>query len=385
MTTTAPADPLGPVPSLVALLDPAPVVRVGASTGDEVWVVTDPRLARTVLADPRFSRVAAAAPGAPRVNTANPAPSSMMSMDGAAHARLRRLVSGPFGPRRVEAMAPRLRELVDALLDTMIAVGPPADLVTSLAVPLPVEVIGTLLGIPQRDRAQVQQWAGVLFDVTATTDREKASRAFRLYAYMSGLIDRRREEPGDDLLSNLIVAHDSGQLSRAELVDLALAVLTAGYETTVGQLGLCVLAHLLDPQPLGAAPDETRVAAAVEAHLRLFPATPMTFPRVAVVDVALGPVTVRAGEAVVVSLLHANRGPARHDPPADSGRAAHLTFGHGAHYCLGAALARTQLRIALHRLLHRLPGLRLADHDPDAVRWCTGLATRGPARLLVTW
>ncbi|WJK38220.1 cytochrome P450 [Solwaraspora sp. WMMA2056] len=384
MTTTAAADSFGPLPALVDLTDPAPVVRVSTPTGDQVWVVTDLRLGRAVLGDARFSRAAAAAAGAPRVNTANPAPSSMMSMDGAAHARLRRQVSAAFGPRRVDADAVRVRRLTDELLDAMIAAGPPADLMAAVAVPLPVAVIGDLLGVPAADRPQVQQWAGVLFDVTATGARDKARRAFTLYAYMSRLIDKRRAQPGDDLLTGLITAHDAGALTRTELVDLALAVLTAGYETTVGQFGLGVLAHLLDPAALGTAPDETRVAAVVEEHLRRLPATPMTFPRVALADVALGPVTVRAGEAVVVSILHANRDTAGDGPPAGTGARAHLTFGHGAHYCLGAALARTQLRIALHRLLHRVPGLRLAD-GPDPVRWWTGLATRGPAQLLVTW
>ena len=341
------------------------MVRVRSVTGDQIWLVRGYRLARLVLTDPRFSRAAASRPDAPKVNTANPAPSSMMSADGADHARLRRLVGGAFAPRRIAALAPDVQRLVDGLLDDLVTTGPPADLVARFAAPLPIAVISALLGIPASDIDRVREWAGVLFDVSVSSARDKARRSFALFAYMSKLIERKRAEPADDLLCSLIAAHDGGALSSTELVDLALAVLTAGYETTVGQLSLSVLAYLLDPVAGG--PD-------VEEYLRLSPATPTTFPRVATEDVVLGDVTVRAGDAVVVSILHANV----------DGAGSHLTFGHGAHYCLGAGLARLQLGIALRSLLGRLPALRLAG-APDAVGWYEGLATRGLTHLLVEW
>jgi cytochrome P450 len=376
-TTVTPAPPtrLGPLPPLLDQGVDAPVVRVRAPTGDEVWLVADHRLGRAVLSDPRFSRAAAALPGAPRINSVNPAPSSMMSMDGADHARLRRLVAGAFAPRRMATLAPRIQRRVDDLLDAMTAAGSPADLVAGFAAPLPVAVISDLLGIPDADLPAVRSWAGVLFDLTASTPTEKARRGFELFGYMSRLVDRKRTEPADDLLGDLTAAHDTGTLSRVELIDLALAMLTAGYETTVGQIGLSVLTLLSDPasRPAG---DERSVAAAVEEYLRVVPATPMTFTRVARRDVPLGEVTVRAGEAVVVSLLHANHDPAR--------TSAHLTFGHGPHFCLGAGLARLQVTVALGTLLRRLPGLRLAP-GPDAVGWAEGLATRSLTRLVVHW
>jgi cytochrome P450 len=388
MTHVVGTDRLGPLPAIVAPGGAGPVARVSAPTGDQVWLVSDYRLGRLVLSDPRFSRAAATRPGAPRVNSVNPASTSMMSMDGAGHARLRRLVAGAFAPRRVAALAAQIRRLVDDLLDEVCSADRPVDLVAAFTVPLPCTVISVLLGIPADDRAVIRDWAGVLFDVSAGTDRDKMRRAFALVGYMSKLVDRRRAEPGDDLMSTLIAAHDVGRLSRAELVDLAVAVITAGYETTAGQLGLTILSLLLDPAPRRELRHPATAAAVLEEYLRLAPATPTTFPRVALEDVDLGGVTVRAGQAVVVSLLHGNRdGVVFTDPHRLSSTrrsAAHLTFGHGAHYCLGAELARLQLNIAVPALLRRLPDLRLAA-GADAVGWNEGMATRGPARLRVTW
>ena len=388
MTYPALVDRIGPLPALLDRPAAEPAMRLRAPTGDEVWLVTDYRLARLVLTDPRFSRAAAVLPEAPKINTANPAPSSMMSMDGAEHARLRRLVAGAFAPRRIAALAPDVQRLVDELLTTMDSKGAPADLVESFAAPLPIAVISTLLGIPAQDRARVQEWAGVLFDVTVGTARDKARRGFALFEYMSRLIERKRAQPGDDLLCGLIAAHDAGAVSRTELVDLALAILTAGYETTVGQIGLSVLSFLRDPAPREELRDERSTAAVVEEYLRLTPATPITFTRVALERVDLGGVTVEAGDAVVVSVLHGNVDPAVF-PDADrlvpAGRStAHLTFGHGTHFCLGAGLARLQITIAMRTLVRRLPHLRLVDGE-DAVGWYEGLATRGLTHLLVTW
>jgi cytochrome P450 len=381
-------DLLGPLPALLATSAAGPVVRVPAPTGDEVWLVRDYGLARLVLTDPRFSRAAAVRPDAPKVNTANPAPSSMMSMDGAEHARLRRLVAGAFGPRRIAALAPDVERLVDSSLTAMSTMERPVDLVAAFAGPLPIAVISTLLGVPAEDQPLVQEWAGVLFDVTASTPREKARRGFALFQYMAKLVQRKRLAPADDLLCDLVAAHDAGAVTETELVDLALAILTAGYETTVAQIGMSVLSLLLDPVARAELLRDQTSTGVVEEYLRLTPATPMTFSRVAVEDVDLGGVTVEAGQAVVVSLLHANVDEAVFVDPdrLDPGRqpVAHLTFGRGAHFCLGAGLARLQLNLAVRALFQRLPDLRLAD-GPDAVGWYDGLATRGLTHLMVTW
>lgn len=388
MTAAVAPDQLGPLPDFLSPDPRGPVTLVRMPTGDQMWLVSDYALGRVVLTDPRFSRAAASRPGAPKFNTANPAPSSIMSMDGSEHARLRRLVNGAFTARRTAALGAYVEQLADELLDAVERTGPPADLIAAFATPLPLAVVTTLLGVPVDDREQFASRVEMLFDITASTPLDKARHGMALVDYMSSLIERKRRQPGDDLLCALIGAQDGGTLSPAELVDLGLALLMAGYETTVGQLGLATLWYLTDPALQERLAGGEVPPAILEELIRLSPAATVSFPRVAVEDVRLGDVTIRAGQGAVVSLLHANRdGAAFPDPErlAEEGRAmAHLTFGVGPHYCIGAPLARLQLGTALGKLIRRFPGLRLAP-DAEAVRWKDGMATRGLANLLVTW
>ncbi|TLQ44819.1 cytochrome P450 [Streptomyces marianii] len=379
---------LGPLPEFLEHGD-EPVTRVATPTGHTMWLVRDYTLGRSVLTDRRFSRAEAVKPHAPTVIDAQPVPDSMMSMDGAEHARLRRMVTGSFTTGKVAAMAPFVERLADEHLDRLAEAGPGADLVETIAAPLPLVVLCSLLGVPPEDADRFRNWVEVLFDISVSSPREKARRRLELVEYMSNLIEEKRQRDEDDLLTSLIGAHDGGDLSMPELLTLGLTLLMAGYETTVGQLSLSALALLSDPTTLAALRERPElVPSAVEELMRLSPATPLAFPRVAVETVELGDVTVRAGEGVLVSLLHGNRdGAVFADPElldADSRTAAHLTFGHGVHRCLGAPLARLQVRIVVERLLRRFPGIRTAS-GPDAVLWKDGLATRGLARLRVEW
>lgn len=313
----------------------------------------------------------------------------MMSMDGTDHARLRRTVAGMFSTGRVAAMTPAVERAVDNHLDQLAAAGPGGDLIEGLAAPLPLTVLCSLLGIPREDSSRFREWVQVLFDIDASSPREKARYRLELNRYMIGLIRRKRQDGADDVLGALIAAHDRGEMSMAELVTMGLALLMAGYETTVGQIGLTVLALLTDPPARDAVqhrPD--RLAAVLEEVTRLSPATPLSFPRVALEAVPLGDVTVQPGEAVVVSLLDANRDGRTFAEPlslaVDRAGPAHLTFGHGPHRCIGAPLARLQVQVVVERLLRRFPGLRPAP-GPDAVVWKEGFGTRGLARLSVTW
>ncbi|WP_030773928.1 cytochrome P450 [Streptomyces sp. NRRL F-2664] len=391
------AGPLGPLPEFLGqyvagegqVPDGIDVVPFFTPAGDKMWLVCDYALARRVLTDRRFSRAEAVTPRAPKLNDAQPVPNSMMSMDGADHSRLRRVVTKAFTTGRAASLAPAVEELADRHLDALAASGPGSDLIEVLAAPLPLAVLCSLLGIPPEDAARFRDWVEVLFDISASTPQEKARRRLELIDYMADLIDRKRRRPQDDLLTSMIAAHEQGDLSMGELLTMGLTLLMAGYETVVGQLGLSVHALLRDPaayRELCGRPD--RLAPTVEELLRLTPSTPISFPRVAVEAVPLGSVTVQAGEGVIVSLLHGNRDgktfaePELLDPQGHD--AAHLTFGHGVHRCLGAPLARLQLQIVLERLMRRFPTLRPAA-GPDAVVWKDGLGTRGLARLLVDW
>jgi cytochrome P450 len=381
-------DRLGPLPAFMAHGDGG-VLPIVTPMGDKMWLVRDYALGRRVLADRLFSRAEAVRPHAPRFNDAQPAPDAMMSMDGTEHARLRRIVTGAFSTRRIAAMTPAVQRLADDHLDALAARGQGADLVAHLATPLPLAVLCSMLGIPPEDGEVFRGWVEVLFDISASTPQEKSRRRLELVDYMGDLIEVKRKRSDEDLLTTLIAAHDAGELSQGELLTLGLTLLMAGYETTVGQIGLSVLALLSDPAAhadLLADPDH--LDAAVDELLRLTPATPLSFPRVATEPVRLGSVTVRTGEAVVVSLLHGNRDTdtwARPQEWCPQGHdAVHLTFGHGLHRCLGAPLARLQLRIVLERLLRRFPGLRIAS-GPEPVRWKEGLLIRGLQRLRVEW
>ncbi|WP_042410953.1 cytochrome P450 [Streptacidiphilus carbonis] len=391
------AGPLGPLPEFLEqylaggahISDDLGAVPFATPAGDKMWLVCDYALGRQVLSDERFSRAEAVKPHAPQLNDAQPVPNSMMSMDGAEHSRLRRVLTKAFTTGRVNALAPAVERLTDECLDAMAAAGPGADLVEGLATPLPLSVLCSLLGVPLEDSPRFRGWVEVLFDISASTPREKARRRLELADYMSELIERKRREPEDDVLTSMIGAQTRGEISMGELLTMGLTLLMAGYETVVGQTSLSVLALLSDRtayQDLLDHPE--RVARTVEELLRLTPSTPLGFTRVAAEPVALGGVTVQTGEAVVVSLLHGNLdGRAFPEPRLidPQGRdAAHLTFGHGVHRCLGASLARLELQTVLTCLLRRFPNLRLAS-GPGSVVWKDGLGTRGLSRLIVEW
>jgi cytochrome P450 len=374
---------LGPLPAFLATASSDPVTRVRVPTGDHMWLVRDHALGRSVLSDTRFSRAAAGEPRAPKWSSVNPSPNSIMSMDGAPHARLRRIAAASFTTRRVAEQASFIGRITDDLLDALEAAGRPADLVAGLTSPLPLAALGALLGVPTADRPLFDASVIALFDMSADGAAGRARHELNLVDYMSSLVGRKRRDPQDDVLSTLIRANDGGVLSHAELISFGLALLMAGYETTAGQLSMAVLTVLADDAWRVGALDET----AIEDLIRVTPAAPMSFPRVAVESVELGGTLIRAGEAVIVSLLHCNFDAGVFPDPDDvrgDRHGQHLTFGHGVHRCLGAPLARLQMKIALARLRERFPELRIAQRE-DAVVWRDGLATRGLANLEVEW
>lgn len=386
--TTSEKDELGPLPDFLRDGTGA-ITPIVAPIGDRIWMIRDYALARLMLTDKRFSRAEAVKPHVPKFTDAEPAADSMMSMDGAAHARLRRTVAGAFSTGKIATLTPHAEQFTDDCLDLMLKSGPPADIISGLATPLSLAVLCTLLGIPPEDHKKFQDSVEVLFDIARSSPDQKARRRVELAGYMADLVARKHGKQDEDLLTVLIGLHGQGDLSQGEMITLGLTLLMAGYETTVGQIGLAVLWLLSQRdrwRTLCERPES--LAPTVEELLRLTPSTPVCFPRVAVEPVRLGDVTLNAGETVIVSLLHGNwdakvfAEPARMLPGAR--RSAHLTFGHGVHRCLGAPLARMQVQTALARLSYRFPGLRLAS-DHDAVAWKDGLAIRGLTRLLVTW
>lgn len=386
--------PFGPVdgleidPMYARLRDDEPLARVKLPHGEEGWLLTRYDDVRLALSDPRFSLAQAAVRDTPRMGPQRIG-AILTDLDPPDHTRLRRLLAHAFTVRRVEQLRAGAERIAGELLDEMEKAGPPADLVTAYAVPLPGLMVCDLLGVPYADRDHFQDLAAAFMSITAMTDEEKLSRLGELAAYLSGLADQRREHQEDDLISALVVAQEEGdRLTADELVRLTVLLLGAGYDSTAAHIANSVYTLLQFPDQtelLRSSPE--LMPAAVEELLRWIPAQEISdiLPRYALEDVELSGGTVQAGEPVLLAKHAANRDPRQYPDPDrfDVTRNAkgHLTFGHGPHHCIGAQLARMDLQVALTAILERFPGLRLAGDVP----WRTGMAMRGPLAMPVAW
>jgi len=383
---------LEPDPAYAELRRTEPVCRVQLPYGPPAWLVTDYDLTKAVLSDTRFSRAAAVGRDNPREAAADlsQVAESLMSMDPPAHTRIRKLVGKALTPRRVEELRPRAAEVAGGLLDSMIATGPPADLVDSFSFALPAIMICELLGIPEGDRHNFRDWADATLSATVTTPLQERDAYLNLAGYLAGLFAERRACPGDDLLTGLVQARDNDdRLSEAELLVLAMALLVGGYETTAHQITnmtYTLLAHPAQLQRLREQPE--LLPGAVEEMLRFIVFGSAINARIATTDMEVGGVLVRVGEPVLCSRSSANRDEkvfSRADE-LDFGRSqnSHVAFGYGPHFCPGANLARMELQVALGAILSRLPGLRIAVAE-DRLTWHDTTIMRGLAAFPITW
>ena len=355
-----------------------PVQKVMLFSGVPAWVVTGYAEARELLAHPAVVKTV----GGPHMDVTPPDLNAAMnthllSTNPPDHTRLRRLVTAAFTVRRVDALAPRVQEIADALLDDMAAAGAgghPVDLVDGFGFPLPITVITELLGIPPGDRAEFRGWSSIVVNGDVHPPDVYVDAARSMVGYVRGLIAAKRADPGDDLLSALIAVHEDGdRLSQDELTSMVFLLLVAGHETTVNLIVSGVYALLRHPDQLALLRAEPeRLPAAVEELLRYDGPVQVAVPAIAAAPIEVGGVTIPAGDVVLPALLAANRDPARFPEPdrLDVTRTSnsHLAFGHGLHHCLGAPLARLEGRIALGTLLARFPGLRLADPATEPAR-----------------
>jgi cytochrome P450 len=390
-----PAFVLDPFPFYRELRESGPVRRVVTARDLEAWLITRYEDGLAALTDPRFSSDIRDAADTRLIDQLPPEERrsfthSMIRRDPPDHTRLRRLVSKAFTPRRIAGLRPRVQEITDRLLDTVTPYGR-ADLVTDFALPLPVTVISELLGVPAGDRKGFQEWTdAMLGQRPGRPDLELMSAAWqKMRAYLEDLLRAKRRSPADDLLSALIEARDAdGRLDEEELIAMAFLLLVAGYITTVNLIATGMLTLLTHPDQLKLVRDDPALLpGAVEEFLRYDgPVNPGVL-RFAAEDVEIGGVTIPRGATVVIATAIAGRDPARFADPdrLDVTRAdnAHLAFGHGIHFCLGAPLARLEGEIAIGTLLRRLPNLALAVPE-DEVRWKIA-NLRGPEHLPVTF
>ena len=371
-----------------------PLARVVLPYGGEAWLATRFADVRTVLADPRFSRAVTVGADIPRVRPEVNNATSILNMDPPHHTRLRRLVATAFTARRVEQLRPRATELTNGMLTGMRAVGPGADLVEHVSMPLPVTIICELLGVPVEDRSIFRAGADAALSTSSRTPEQRATAHKEMLAYMAELVAQRRAEPQEDLLSALVTAHDQGdRLTTEELVGLGVDILIAGHETTMNMIGSMTFLLLSRPDRgaslrAGADAKET-ITRGIEELLRYIPLLASAgHVRIATEDVELSGTRVRAGEAVIVATTAANRDPEVFDRPEalvlDRPNSPTLAFGYGPHHCLGAQLARMELQEAIGALLREFPDLRLAI-PADEVPWRRGALVRGPERLPLDW
>jgi cytochrome P450 len=311
---------------------------------------------------------------------------SLLMLNPPAHTRLRRLVSAVFTPRRVELLRPAVERIVARLLEDM---SDDADFITAFAFPLPVSVIGELLGVPASDwpvfQTLARDWVTVLEDLSpAVVDRADPA-AVKIAGYLAGLADERARKPADDLISAMVAAQEGDRLDGEELATMAALLLAAGFETTTGLLSCGLAALLAHPEQAARLRLEPGLAGpAVEELLRYDSPVQLLFSRTAVQDMTTGGIPLAAGQRVTSLLGAGNRDPAAFAEP-DSlvlGRQGKppLSFGGGIHYCLGAPLARLEAQIAFPALLSRFPRIEL--RGTPAPR--SGIGFRGHASMPVT-
>ena len=380
-------DLLRPAPLLRALHAEGPVHRARTAVGDEGWLVTGYNEVRSLLDDPRLGRSHPDPENAARIGESAlfGGPSGDFDTERQDHAVMRSQLQPHFSPKRMRALRPRVVELTAGLLDDLERHGSPADLHQVLALPLPILVICELLGVPYDDRDQFRAWSEAAGN---TRDHEYSLNGLTsLYEYGRQLVARKRREPGDDVISRLCELEG---MTDDEIARRSMGLLFAGHETTVVQIGLGALFLLANPgQRERLLDDPDLMAGAIEEIMRA-PASNGAggIPRYARTDLRIGDVTVRAGELVLLDLGSANHDPAAFAEPdafdITRREAAHVSFGHGARYCIGAPLARIELEAVFSQLIPRFPGLRLAV-PVEELRIRSDSLTGGLVALPVEW
>lgn len=386
-----------PYPVFAAMRQHDPVFcQPGMSGNVMIWFLTRYADVEAMLRDDtRFVRDEAIV--SPRGPDHQPDPldellsNHMLNKDGDDHRRLRALAGKAFTPARIRALRPHIQHLAEGLIAAARPLGH-MDLIADYAFQLPTIVISELLGVPVEDRERFKDWSNAF--VAPALDEAAQARAVQLLqefvAYLRALFAKRRQEPRDDLISALLQAEEAGdQLSEGELYSTVVLLIVAGHETTVNLIGNATLALLRQPELADRLRrNPAQMEAAVEEFLRFDGPVERALVRWAAMDCELGGQHIKRGDLVIGILDAANRDPAHAAHPdvldLDRGPQRHLAFGHGAHYCLGAPLARLEGEIALNTLLQRLPTLRLATPEAS-LRWRTIPMFRGLASLPVAW
>jgi cytochrome P450 len=388
-----------PFPLFAEVRGHGAVHRVRLADGHDAWLVVRYEEAMAALNDFRLSKDmhAALAMGPDVVAEGLPGPEfarHMLTVDPPDHTRLRRLVSGAFSPKRVDALGPRVQSITDDLLDAIAGLGPDVrvDLVSAFAFPLPFTVICELLGVPAEERSQLgRQFTEMLVPTSTPDEYARAKTASdAVVGMLRELVAAKEAEPRDELVSALITARDGDErLDTRELLSTIFQLMVAGHDTTASLIGNSVVALLRNPGQLAKLrSDPGMIPAAIEEFLRYDAPVPHSTFRYTIEPVTMAGVEIPAGAQVIICLAAANRDDEQYANPealeVERPVSRHLAFGHGAHHCLGAPLARMEGRIALGSLLRRFPRFALAVPS-DRLHWGhgDGLVLRGLSELPV--
>jgi cytochrome P450 len=388
--TPAPPSPYPSVPEFRALIEDRPVVLAELPDGSTAWLVSGYEQARQMAVDPRFSRALALSSGRAQQGFEIFARGSINGIDPPEHTRLRKLVASAFTARRVEALRQRVTGIVDELINRLLDQPQPTDLIAAFSLPLPVQVICEMLGVPPEDMEQFHAWSDTVLGDWERDSDEVMTALVDMFGYFGKLIETKRAEPADDLMTALIAARDQAdRLSEEELMVLGCTLLIGGHETTVNQINLSLLALLDRPDELAKLrADPDLIPGAIEELLRYVRLGGLAPARVTSEDVQIGDVTIPAGETVIPLFGTANRDPSVFADPdrldVTRSPANHLAFGVGVHRCLGAQLARMELQEAFRGLLGRVPGLRLAV-PAEQLTFKHGMAVHSLCSLPVKW
>ncbi|GAA2833240.1 cytochrome P450 family protein [Crossiella cryophila] len=364
-----------PYPAYAAWRAEAAAVPARTPDGAPVWLVSREYDVRAALADPRLSVSKRNSNGAGYRGFALPPAldANLLNLDAPDHTRLRRLVTAAFTPRRMAAMRPMIQAETARLLDR-IAVQGGGDVLADLAFPLPLKVIGELLGVPEAGRHDFDGWTTTLIAPDPDDPGAAVKAIGNMQAFLVHLVAEKRKQPAEDLLSALVSTRDSGErVSEDELVSLAFLLLWTGYENPVHLIGNGVLALLRHPEQLALLREgEVDPAQAVEELLRYDQPYQFAIRRFPIEDIEIGEVTIPAGDTVLLAINSANRDQTCFTQAERldlrRGHNPHLAFGHGPHHCPAAPLARIEAEETITALVRRFPKLRLAVGE-DELRW----------------
>lgn len=372
-----------------------PVFQVKMPNGDTGWIISRYEDAVSLLKDQRITKSPHSLMTSKQFKSLSPEikmiNNHLLSSDPPDHTRLRKLIQKAFTSKMINSLQPRIQKITEQLIDKMITKSK-VDIIKEFAFPLPITVISEMLGVPVKDQDQFHEWSSAVLYAFNRPDRflEIHSKLIDFLTYLKDLVEQRRYEPKDDLISELIKAEEEGdKLSEEEIFSMIYVLMIGGHETTVNLIGNGIFCLLQHPEQLHMLKnDSSLINSTIEECLRFMSPVEFATNRWAKEDIHLHGETIKTNEAILISIGSANRDSEKFNYPENFDitrkKNEHIAFGQGIHFCIGFALARLEGQIALKTIFNRLPDLQLAV-EPSQLEWQESFIVRGfkelPIRL----